>query len=153
MDGGIKPRNKAARLWRTLRPGGEDCPHEPRGLSANVPRTVRTGTADRPAWTADCPLKPTEPRVANPEKWTVRGEHADCPPGTRGPSETSPNQNSKSQQIENEGEQEHEEHTTNSQPADRPPDTRGPSAPCGQNLNQLDPEGQHLQSITGSPKR
>jgi hypothetical protein len=75
---------KAVRLWRTVRPGGADSPHEPRGLSANVPRTVRIGTADRPAWAADCPLKPTEPPVANPEKRTVRGVHADCPPGTRG---------------------------------------------------------------------
>jgi hypothetical protein len=54
-----------------------DCLHGPRGPSANVPRTVCTGTAD-------CPLKPTEPPVVNPEKWIVRGEHADCPPGTRG---------------------------------------------------------------------
>jgi hypothetical protein len=49
-----------------------------------VPWTVRTGTLDRPAWAADCPLKPTEPSEANPEKRIVRGEHADCPPGTRG---------------------------------------------------------------------
>jgi hypothetical protein len=54
------------------------------GLSGQEERTVRTCTADRPAWAADCPLKPTEPPVANPKKRTVRGEHADCPPGTRG---------------------------------------------------------------------
>jgi hypothetical protein len=84
--GGIEPKSKAARLWRTVRPGGADYPHEPCGLSAMVPRTVRTSTADRPAWAADCLLKPTEPPLANPEKWTVRGEHADCPPGTHGPS-------------------------------------------------------------------
>jgi hypothetical protein len=83
---GIEPRSKAHRLWRTVRPGGADCPNGPHGLSDNVPRTVRTGTVDRPAWAADCPLKPTEPPVANPEKRTVRGEHADCPPGTLGPS-------------------------------------------------------------------
>jgi hypothetical protein len=82
--GGIEPKSKAARLWRTVRPGGADCPHGPRGPSADVPRTVRTGTADRPAWAADCPLKPTEPPVENPEKRTVRGENAECPPGTRG---------------------------------------------------------------------
>jgi hypothetical protein len=85
-----------------------------------VPQIVRTGTADRPAWAADCPLKPTEPPVANPEKRTVRGEHADCLPGTRGLSaslcglsETSSNQSSKTKQIEREAEQEHEEHATN----------------------------------------
>jgi hypothetical protein len=83
-EGGTEPNSKAARLWRTDRPGGADCPHEPRGLSAKVPRTVRTGTADRPAWAADCALKPTEPPVANLEKRTVRREHADRPPGTRG---------------------------------------------------------------------
>jgi hypothetical protein len=83
-EGGIEPKSKAARFWRTVRPGGADCPHEPRGLSAKVPQTVRTGTADRPAWAADCPLKPTEPPEANPKKRTVRGEHANRPPGTRG---------------------------------------------------------------------
>jgi hypothetical protein len=81
---GIEPKSKAARLWRTVRPGGADCPHEPSGPSTKVPRTVRTGMTDRLTWAADCPLKPTEPPEANPEKQTVRGEHADCPPGTRG---------------------------------------------------------------------
>jgi hypothetical protein len=71
-------------LWRTVRPGGADCPHEPSGLSAKVPRTVRTGMVNCPAWAADCPLKPTEPPEVNPEKRTVRGEYADCPPGTCG---------------------------------------------------------------------
>jgi hypothetical protein len=80
---GIEPKNKTARLWWTVRPGGADCPHEPSGPSAKVPRTVRTGTADRPAWAADCPLKTTEPPEENPTKRTVRGEHADYPPGTR----------------------------------------------------------------------
>jgi hypothetical protein len=51
---------------------------------SSVPRTVRTGTVDCPAWAADCPKNPTEPPAATPEKWTVRGEHADRPPGTRG---------------------------------------------------------------------
>jgi hypothetical protein len=81
---GIKPKSKAARLWWTVQPGGADCPHGPRGLSSKVPWTVRMGTADCPAWAADCPIKPTKPPVANPEKRTVRGEHADRPLGTRG---------------------------------------------------------------------
>jgi hypothetical protein len=46
---GIEPKNKAARHWRTVRPGGADCPQEPRGLSGKVPRTVRTLAADCPA--------------------------------------------------------------------------------------------------------
>jgi hypothetical protein len=157
--GGIEPKSKAARLWRTAQPGGADCPHGPCGPSTNVPRTVRTGTADRPAWAADCPLKQTGPPVANPEKQTVRGEHANCPPGTRGlyrrccgPSETSSNQSSKPKRIESEAEQEHEEHTTNSARADRLLPPRGLSALHGQTQKQPDLESQHLQSITGSPK-
>jgi hypothetical protein len=66
-------------------------------------------------------------------------EHADCPPGTRGPSarccglsETLPNENSKPRQIKSEAEQEHEEHRKNSHVADCPPPARGLSAPCGQ---------------------
>jgi hypothetical protein len=46
---GIEPKSKAARLWRTVRPGEADCPHRPRGLSGLLPRTVHTCTADRPA--------------------------------------------------------------------------------------------------------
>jgi hypothetical protein len=83
-EGGIEPKSKAARLWRTVQPGEADCPHGPHGLSTKVPRTVRTGTADCPAWVVDCPKNPTEPPVENPEKQTVRGEHGDRPPGTRG---------------------------------------------------------------------
>jgi hypothetical protein len=44
--GGIKPRSKAHRLWRTVRPGGADRPHWPRGPSGLLPRTVRANTAD-----------------------------------------------------------------------------------------------------------
>jgi hypothetical protein len=157
--GGIEPRSEALRLWRTVRPGGADCPHGPRGPSANVPRTVRTGTADRSAWAAYCLLKPTEPPVANPEKRTVRGEHADCPPGTRGPSahccglsETTSNQNSEPKWIEREAEQEHKEHATNCTRADRPPTPRGLSALHGQTQKQPDLEGQLPQIIIGFPK-
>jgi hypothetical protein len=105
----------------------------PCGPSGRVPRTVRT-------LAADCPLKRIEPPVANLEKWTVRGERADCPPGTRGPSarccglsENTSNQNSKPKRIESETEQEHEKHARNTVHADRPPDPRGRSARHGQN--------------------
>jgi hypothetical protein len=145
---------------RTVQPGGADRPHGPRGPSANVPRIVRTGTADRPAWAADCPLKPTEPPVANPEKRTVRGEHAYCPLGTRVPSarccglsKTTSNQNSKPKWIESEAEQEHEKHATNGTRADRPPAPRGLSALHGQTQKQPDLEGQLPQIIIGFPKR
>jgi hypothetical protein len=76
-EGGIEPRNKAARHWRTVRPGGADGPQEPRGLSGQIRRTVRTCTADCLAWAADCPKKPTEHPVATPGK-------TDCPRGGRG---------------------------------------------------------------------
>jgi hypothetical protein len=102
--------------------------------------------ADRPAWAADCPLKPTEPPEANPEKRTVRGEHVDCPPGTRGPSarccgpsETSSNQNSETRRIETKGEQEHEEHLTNLCGVDRLPGRRGPSGRHGQSRKTARP--------------
>jgi hypothetical protein len=157
---GIEPRSKAHRLWRTVRPGGAGCPHGPRGPSANVPRTVRAGTADRPAWAADCLLKPTEPPEANPVKRTVRGEHADCLPGTRGPSasccgpsETLSNKNSKTRRIETKCEQEHEEHGANTSGADRPPGGRGPSARRGQSRKTPDLESQLPQIIIGFPKR
>jgi hypothetical protein len=81
---GIEPKNKAARQWRTVRPGGADCPRWPRGLSGSVPRTVRTLAADCPALAADRPLNQPEPPVANLENRTVRGEHAHCSPRTSG---------------------------------------------------------------------
>jgi hypothetical protein len=143
-----------------------DRPTRRGGLSARTTRTVRLRTADcphrygGPSGLGRGLSEPTEPPEANPNNGpsagstrTVRQTPADCLPGTRGPSETSPNQNSKSPRIENEGEQEHKEHATNTVPADRPPGPRGPSARHEQNQKLLDPESQHLQSITGSPKR
>jgi hypothetical protein len=145
------------------------------GLSGQVGRTVRKGRVDCPAgylglsaplpWTVWPELQTVRKRQQNlqgrttnngPSAWstrTVRQAPADCPPGTRGPSETSPNQNSKTPRMESEAEKEHEEHATNSLAADRLPHARGPSAPCGQSRKLLDLEGQPLQSITGSPKR
>jgi hypothetical protein len=93
-----------------------------------LPRTVRANTAEHPAYNADRPLNHTEPTEATHEPRTVRGEHADCPPGTRGPSalccgpsETPSNRKPKTRQIETKGEQEHQEHETNPSRADRPP--------------------------------
>jgi hypothetical protein len=48
-EGGIEPRNKAAKQWWTVRLGGADGPQEPRGQSGQVPRTVHKGHADSPA--------------------------------------------------------------------------------------------------------
>jgi hypothetical protein len=72
-EGGIEPRNKAARHWWTVRPGGADGPQEPRGQSGQVPRTVRKGHADSPTMcrgqsvkanrtTRDAPRKTDRPR-------------------------------------------------------------------------------------------
>jgi hypothetical protein len=82
--GGIEPRNKALRLWRTVRPGGADRPHGPRGPSGLLPLTVRTHTADRPTLRRGPSEKANRTSRDDPEKQTVRGEHEDCPPGTRG---------------------------------------------------------------------
>jgi hypothetical protein len=72
--GGIEPRNKALRLWRTVRPGGADRPHGPRGPSGLLPRTVRTHTPQtiRPC-AADRPKKQTEPPETTPNNGTSAG--------------------------------------------------------------------------------
>jgi hypothetical protein len=90
-EGGIEPKRKVARLWRTVRAGGADCPHRPRGLSGLLPRTVCTRTADRPALSRGLSVKANRTSSSEPRKRTVRGSTrtvrqtpADCPPGTRG---------------------------------------------------------------------
>jgi hypothetical protein len=80
---GIEPKNKAARLWRTVRPGGADCPHGPRGLSGLLPRTVRTRTADRPALSRGLSVKANRTFSSEPRK-------TDRPRGARGPSTRHP---------------------------------------------------------------
>jgi hypothetical protein len=124
---------------RTVRTVHADRPACRRGPSAPTPRTVRPYAADRP-------IKQTEPPEAHREHGpsagstrTVRQEPADRPPNTRGPSETSSNENSKPRQIETKGEQEHEEHETNTRGADRPPGRRGPSARHGQSRKTARP--------------
>jgi hypothetical protein len=123
----------SAKVARTVRKCRTDCPAGHRGLSAPLPRTVRPEL-----WTVRKRQQNLQRRTANNgpsagSTRTVRQAPADCPPGTRGPSETSPNQNSKTPWIESEAEQEHEEHATNSVRADRPPGPRGPSARHEQN--------------------
>jgi hypothetical protein len=155
---GIEPRSKAHRLWRTVQPGGADRPHWPRGLSGLLPRTIRANPADRPALAADRPLNHTKPTEATHEPRTVRGEHADCPPGTCGPSalccgpsETPSNRKPKSRRIETKDEQEHEEHGTNPSCADRPPGPRGPSARCGQSRKRPTPKVNFPKSSSDFP--
>jgi hypothetical protein len=139
-------------VGRTVRKGRADCPAGYRGLSAPLPRTVRPEPR-----TVQKRQQNLQRRTANNGPFagstrTVRQAPADHPPSTRGPSETSPNQNSKTPRIKSEPELEHEEHATNTHGADCPLGPRGPSARHGQSRKLLDPEDQLLQSITGSPK-
>jgi hypothetical protein len=138
---------------RSVRKGRADCPAGYCGLSAPLPRTVRPEPRTVRKRQQNLQRRTTKDGPSAGSTRTVRQAPADCPPGTRGLSETSPNQNLKTPQIESEAEEGNEEHVTNSQAADRPPHAREPSAPCGQSRKLLDLEGQHLQSITGSPKR
>jgi hypothetical protein len=128
-----------------------DCPASQCGPSGLLPRTVRANTVDRPAYSVDRPLNHTEPTEATHEPRTVRGEHADCPPGTRGPSETPSNRKPKTRRIETKGEQEHEEHETNPSRADRLPGPRGPSARCGQSRKRPTPKVNSPKSSSDFP--
>jgi hypothetical protein len=138
---------------RTVRKGRADSPARCRGQSARDTRTVRPGATDRT-------LKTTEPPEPTREKRTVRERRADRPRGFRtvlywssDRPRTGCNDNLKPRRIEGKGQQEHEELAKNTHVTDCPPPARGLSAPCGQSWNQVDLEGQPLESITGSPKR
>jgi hypothetical protein len=69
----IESKNQALRLWRTVRPGGADRPHGPRGPSglllrtaAPTPRTVQPCAMDRPK-------KKTEPPETTPNNGPSAG--------------------------------------------------------------------------------
>jgi hypothetical protein len=107
--GGIEPRGKAHRLWRTVRANPADCPALRRGPSVKAHRTTRSDPrkTDRPprpggpsAWVTDRPLLKLGPSAnqlqqkpkAKPDRkqrrartQRTRDEHA-----TRGPSATTP---------------------------------------------------------------
>jgi hypothetical protein len=116
-EGGIEPRSKAARLWRTVLPGGADCPHGPRGQSGQVPRTVRKGHADRPARCrgqsvkgnrttrneprkTDRPRRPGGPSARDPDRPLLK----------LGPSANQLQRKPKTKPDQNETKHEHEEH-------------------------------------------
>jgi hypothetical protein len=152
---GREETNQEAKLTGS---GGRSDQEGPRGLSGLLPRTVRANPADRPALAADRPLNHTEPTEATHEPRTVRGEHADCPPGTRGPSalccgpsETPSNRKPKSRRIETKDEQEHEEHGTNPSGGDCPPGPRGPSARRGQSRKCPTPKVNSPKSSSDFP--
>jgi hypothetical protein len=117
---------------RTVRKGRADCPAWYRGLSAPLPRTVRPEPRTVRKRHQNLQRRTTNNRPSAGSTRTVRQAPADCPPGTRGQSETLPNENSKPRRIEDKSEQEHKKHTKNTHVADRPPPARGLSAPCGQ---------------------
>jgi hypothetical protein len=77
--GGIEPRSKAHRLWRTVRPEGADRPRRPRRLSDLKPRTIRANTADRPALRRGPSVKAHRTTRSDPRK-------TDRPPRPGGPS-------------------------------------------------------------------
>jgi hypothetical protein len=138
---------------RTVRKGRADCPAGYRGLSAPLPRTVWPEPRTVRKRQQNLQRRTAKNGSSAGSTRTVRLAPADRPPSRCGPSETSPNQKSKTPRIESEAEQEHKEHAMNRHSAEHPPGPRGPSARHGQSRKLLDPEGQLLQSIIGSPKR
>jgi hypothetical protein len=149
--GGIEPRNKALRLWRTVRPGGADRPARWGGLSAHTPRTVRPCAADHPIMQTEPPVTTLNNVPSAGSTRTVRQAPAERPPGTRGPYKTSPNENSKPQRFETKGEQEHEEHPTNKDGADCLPGLRGPCARCRQSRKRMTPKVNSPKSSSDFP--
>jgi hypothetical protein len=117
---------------RTVRKGRAESPSGYRRLSAPLSRTVRPELRTVRKRQQNLQRRTANNGPSAGSTRTVRQAPADCPPGTRRPSETLPNENSKPRWIEYKGEQEHEELTKNTHVADRPPPARGLSAPCGQ---------------------
>jgi hypothetical protein len=116
-EGGIEPKSKAARQWRTVRPGGADCPQSPRGQSGQVPRTIRKGHADRPTRSHEPSVKANRTTRTHPRK-TDRprrpgGPSArlpDRPLLKLGPSTNRLQRIPKSKPDQTDTKQEHEEH-------------------------------------------
>jgi hypothetical protein len=114
---GIEPRSKAARHWRTVRPGGADGPHWPRGQSGQVPQTVRLGAADRTARSRGQSIKANRTTRDEPGKTDYpRGPGGPSAPGPDrpllklGPSANWLQQKPKTKPDQTETKQEHEEH-------------------------------------------
>jgi hypothetical protein len=80
---------------RTVCKGRADCPAGYRGLSAPLLRTVWLEPRTIQKRQQNLQRRTANNRPSAGSTRTVRQTPADCPPGTRGPSETSPNQNSK----------------------------------------------------------
>jgi hypothetical protein len=129
----------SGQVGRTVRKGCADCPAGYHGLSALLPRTVRPEPRTVRKRHQNHMRCTANNRPSAGSTRTIRQAPADRPPSTHGPSETSSNQNSKPRRIETKGEQEHEEHLTNTRGADRPPGRRGPSARHGQSRKTARP--------------
>jgi hypothetical protein len=106
---------------------------------------------DRPAWAADCPLKPTEPPEVNPEERTVCGEHADCPPGTCGLStrHTRTVQNLAQPKLENTTDRKQRRARTRRTHDEQP--SRGPSATRSQTVCALRTEQKTARARRSTP--
>jgi hypothetical protein len=95
---------------RTVRKGRADCLAGYHGLSAPLPRTIRPEPRTVRKRQQNLQRRTANNGPSAGSMRTVRQAPADRPPITRGRSETSPKQNSKTPRIKSEAEQEHEEH-------------------------------------------
>jgi hypothetical protein len=80
---GIEPMSKTVRHWRTVRPGGADGPHWPRGQFGQESWIVRPGAADSPARSRGQSVKANRTTRDEPRK-------TNCPRGPGGPSALGP---------------------------------------------------------------
>jgi hypothetical protein len=150
--------SKTVRHWRTVRPGGADGPHWPRGQFGQESWIVRPGAADSPARSRGQSVKANKTTRDEPVK-------TDCPRGPGGPSAQDPDRplpklgpsaNQLQQKPNPKPDQKRRQartRRTREEQADCPPGARGLSVPHGQRQEQLDSAGQLLQHITGSLKR
>jgi hypothetical protein len=162
-EGGIEPRNKAARFWWTVQPGGADCPQSPRGQSGQVPRTVRKDHADHPARSHGLSVKANRTTRTDPRKMDrprrPGGPSArvpDRPLLKLGPSANRLQQKPKTKPDQTETKKNTKNTTMNW--AEQAP--RGPSAEKGRTVRQVkqsrklpSSRSQPHQLITGNPKR
>jgi hypothetical protein len=116
-EGGIEPRNKAARLWRTVQLGGADCSQSPHGQSGQVPRIVRKDHADRSTRSYGLSVKANKTTRTDPRK-TDRTRRPGGPSARvpdrllpkLGPSANQLQRKPKTKPDQTETKQEHEEH-------------------------------------------
>jgi hypothetical protein len=156
--GGIEPRSKEHRLWRTVRPGGADRPHRPRELSDLKPRTVRASPADCPALRRGPSVKAHRITRSEPRKTDrpPRPGGPSAPPTDRpllelGPSANWLQQKPKAKPDRKQGRARTRRTRDDTPPADRPRPPRRPSAPRGQNRKPTTPKVNSPKSSSDFP--